>query len=359
MTDAPGPYGYGYAPAPPSPKPGVIPLAPLDLGDVLAGAFAAYRRHWAVLLGMALTTYAVAAALIAGVGLAAWAGLADHYRRWADTPTPGDPGLRDLAPLLAVLGTVWLVCAVALLVATALLNAAVATVVQETVLGRRAGFGTVWRRAWSRLGPVLGSLVPPALAALVPVALSLVGLCLMLAAMIVNVSAHGGHDEGVGLALTGLLALLLSLGTLPFALWIWVRYSLAPAAAVIESAGPVAAMRRSAELVRGSWWRIFGCTLVMLLIVGAVSFVVQTGVSAVSQLSMFSVQAGMDLTLTPGTLFAAAGALAVTLGLVQLLTHAFLAPLQPLVSGLLYVDQRIRKENLGPVLAETASVPRS
>lgn len=50
-------------------------------------------------------------------------------------------------------------------------------------------------------------------------------------------------------------------------------------------------------------------------------------------------------------MFLAAGGLLTAVGLVQLLLQALLAPLQPLASGLLYVDQRIRRENLGPALA--------
>lgn len=352
MTYAPGPYGYGHAAVPPPPKPGVIPLAPLDLGDVLAGAFETYRRHWKTLLGFSLAAYAVAAALIVGVGTAAWAALSDRYDRWVDAPGP-DGGTPELTPLFVGVGIIWLACALGLLLATGLLHAAVATVVQEAVLGRRIGFGAVWRRAWSRLGATLGALVLPALAALVPVLLSLVGICLMLGAMIANIASNEGHhtDNGAGLAITGVLVMLLSSATMPIALWIWIRYSLAPTAAVIESAGPLAALRRSAELVRGAWWRIFGYTLTMLLIVGGISFVVQMGVSLVTQFSVFTLQAEADITPTPGTVFLAVGGLVAAVGLVQLLVQALLAPLQPLASGLLYVDQRIRREDLGRVLA--------
>ncbi len=351
MTHPSGPYGYGYAPAPPS-RPGVIPLAPLGLGDVLAGAFDAYRRYGKVLLGVALASYAVAGALIVAVGLAAWAALADRYERWADAPAR-DGAVPDLTALFVGVGAVWLACAVGLLFATALLYAAVAVVVQEAVVGRAIGFGAVWRRAWSRVGATLGSLVLTALAALVPMLLFLVGLCLMLAALLVSIASERElTGDGTGLAVAGLLVLLLSTATLPVAVWIWVKFSLAPAAAVIESAGPLTAMRRSAELVRGSWWRILGYTLVMVLIVSAVSFTVQMGASLVTQFSLFAVPDDG----APGTAFAAVGGLIAAVGLVQLLVQALLAPLQPLVSALLYVDQRIRRENLAPALAAEAAV---
>ncbi|HEY9438306.1 MAG TPA: hypothetical protein VIS29_06585, partial [Streptomyces sp.] len=65
------PYGgvpYGGPPAPPGwggwtppPKPGVIPLAPLKLGDVLNGAFSTMGRYWKQVLGMGAALYGGAA----------------------------------------------------------------------------------------------------------------------------------------------------------------------------------------------------------------------------------------------------------------------------------------------------------
>ncbi|MER8038787.1 DUF7847 domain-containing protein [Streptomyces hydrogenans] len=352
MTYAPGPYGYGYAPVPPPPKPGVIPLAPLDLNHVLGGAFAAYRRHWKVLLGITLVSYALAALLIAGVVTAAWAGLSD---RWAHTSTAEDVSLSDLTPLFTMLGAIWLACSVGLLLATALLHSAVAVVVQEAVLGRRVGFGTVWRRAWSRLGSVLGAVLLSAVAAVVPALLLMVGFFLLLAAMVASIGADDG--SGAGWAVTGVLFFLLALAATPPALWLWVKFSLAPTAAVVESAGTLTALRRSAQLVRGAWWRIFGYTLVMLLIVGGVTFVMQMVVSLVTQASLFA--APLTQHATPGTIFFSMGTAAVVSTLLMLLTQAVLGPLQPLASGLLYVDQRIRRENLAPVLAQAAGQPHA
>ncbi|MFF9342188.1 oxidoreductase [Streptomyces sp. NPDC014773] len=352
MTYAPGPYGYGYAPVPPPPKPGVIPLAPLDLNHVLGGAFGAYRRHWKVLLGITLASYALAALVIAGVGAAAWSGLSD---RWAHTSTAEDVSLSDLTPLFTALGVIWLACSVGLLLATGLLHSAVAVVVQEAVLGRRIGFGTVWRRAWSRFGAVLGAVLLSAVAAVVPALLFMVGLFLMLAAMIASIGPDDGG--GAGWAVTGLLFLLLALGTAPLALWLWVKFSLAPTAAVVESAGTLTALRRSARLVRGAWWRIFGYTLVMVLIVAGVTFVMQMVVSLVTQASLFG--APLAQHATPGTVFFSMGTAAVVSTLLMLLTQALLGPLQPLASGLLYVDQRIRRENLAPALAQAAAQPHA
>ncbi|MFJ4779608.1 hypothetical protein [Streptomyces sp. NPDC088762] len=47
----------------------------------------------------------------------------------------------------------------------------------------------------------------------------------------------------------------------PVALWLGVLFALAPTAAGSEALGPVAALRRSARLVRGAWWRTLGITV--------------------------------------------------------------------------------------------------
>ena len=61
----------------PPPKPGVIPLAPLGLGDVLGGAFSTMGRYWKQLFGMAAALYGGAA-------------LADGGGGWP-SPTPPSP----------------------------------------------------------------------------------------------------------------------------------------------------------------------------------------------------------------------------------------------------------------------------
>ncbi|MFH8725881.1 DUF7847 domain-containing protein [Streptomyces termitum] len=357
MTYAPGPYGYGHVPVPPPPKPGVIPLAPLDLGDVLSGAFGTYRRYWKVLLGVTAAAYGVAAVLVLTTGMLGWAAVTDALDRLADAPDPQAPGPAEMMPLFAALGVIWLAVVVGVLIATGLLHAAVAAVVQEAVLGRPARFGAVWRRAWSRLGSVLGALLLPTLVFLLPAVGFLIGFCCVVVGILVDIGSdeRGLADGSAGLFLTGLLLFVLSLLTLPLALWVWIKYSLAPTAAVVESAGPLTALRRSSALVRGSWWRIFGCTLVMMLIVSGVGFVVQTALSLVGQVSVIDMDLSPDR--GPTSVFAALTPLMGLITLVQFLAQAALAPLQPLASGLLYVDQRLRRENLGPVLAEAAAGP--
>ncbi|HZQ38160.1 MAG TPA: hypothetical protein VFD32_19680, partial [Dehalococcoidia bacterium] len=61
---------------------------------------------------------------------------------------------------------------------------------------------------------------------------------------------------GLRVAVTALTVLLV-----PVAIFLYVRWSLAIPALFAERTGGAGALRRSAELVSGSWWRVFGITV--------------------------------------------------------------------------------------------------
>ncbi|MFF5972773.1 oxidoreductase [Streptomyces sp. NPDC012769] len=357
MTYASGPYGYGYPPPPPPPKPGVIPLAPLGFGDILTGAFATYGRYWKPLVGVAVAAYAAAAALIGAALLVAWVAVEDDVQRLIAMPDGQSPDFSDVQPLIVAFVCVWLVAMVVYVVSSGLVFAAAPAVVQEAVLGRPIGFGAVWRRAWSRLGAVIGSVFLAMLATLVPMLLFMVGFGVLMAAMFASLASSEGSrtDDGSGLAVVGVLIFVGALALLPLALWLWIKFSLAPTVAVIEDQGPMASLRRSSALVKGSWWRVFGCTIATAMMVGMAVGLIQQVISQIGAIPMATIDLSAEP--TPGEVFAAFGGLMVVLVIGQLVVQAVAAPFQPLVSSLLYVDQRIRRENLAQLLAQTAATP--
>ncbi|MEV6328031.1 oxidoreductase [Streptomyces sp. NPDC051909] len=356
MTYPSGPYGYGYPPPPPPPKPGVIPLAPLGFSEILTGAFSTYGRYWKPLLGVALAAYTAASVLVGVALLAAWAAVGDDVRRLGDLPSDQAPDLADVQPLIIAFGCVWLVAMAGFILLGGLVYAAVPAVLQEAVVGRPIGFGEAWRRAWSRLGAVIGSVFLSMLAVMVPMLLAVVGLGFLVAAIFAAVAASEDNtlDNGQGLAVVGGLVILGMLATVPFALWLQIRFSLAPTVAVIEQQGAVASLRRSSALVKGSWWRTFGCMIAAGLLAGMVSFAIQQVIQTVAGLPMLTFTPGEDV--TPGEVLSALGGVLAILSVAGVITQALIAPFQPLVMGLVYVDQRIRKENLGPLLAQQAQV---
>lgn len=133
--------------------------------------------------------------------------------------------------------------------------------------------------------------------------------------------------------------LLVMIPGLVVAAWIGVRWFCGAQAVVIEGKGPVAGLGRSWNLVRGSWWRVFGTVAIIVIaawIFGGILPGVMTGLAAPSD--------GGVLTL--GSTIAGA------------LVTIIIAPFTYIVPTLLYFDLRVRKEglDLDTLAAETSRV---
>ncbi|MFJ2937755.1 oxidoreductase [Streptomyces sp. NPDC087219] len=360
MTIPPGPpppYGYGYPPPPPPPKPGVIPLAPLTFSTILTGAFATFGRYWKQLLGVASVIYLGALLVVAAAIGIAYAVVGDILPAVFDLPSGQEPRWEDIRPLLIAFACVWLAAMIAMVCANALVAAACPAVVQEAVLGRPTTFAAIWRRAWGRTPAVLGTVFLTSAALVIPMLLFLGGFVAMMVALLAGIAdASTGADsgaEGSGISFVlPLVLLLVALATLPFALWIWVKFSLAPAAAVMEGQGPVASMRRSSHLVRGDWWRMFGCLLAAGIMASVVGMLIQQVLSVLATPLAAIDFSGEDSAAVVASLIAVFAF--ITLG--QLISQMVVSVFPPLVSALLYVDQRIRKESLAPDLARAAGL---
>lgn len=345
MTFPPGPPPYGYGYPPPPPRPGVIPLAPLTLGSILGGAFNSLGRHWKQLLGVTAAVYGTALLFVgASIGIA-YAAVGDLLPAVFDLPAGQKPRWDDAQPLIVAFVLVWIAGLIAILCANAVMAAACPAVIQEAVLGRRTTFGALWRRAWARTPAVLGAVILSSLPMLLMAA--------VFAATFVALLANLGGGP-VSLVLTAFVgAGLAALPLTPLVLWLWVKFSLAPAAAVMEGQGTIASMRRSSALIRGFWWRSFG----VLLLIGLMTTIAGWVIQQVLSLLMSAPMAALDFTADEGA--AVIAALAVLFAFLlagQLVSQLVVSVFPPLVAALLYVDLRIRKENLAPELARAAGL---
>ncbi|MGW2229788.1 DUF7847 domain-containing protein [Streptomyces formicae] len=333
----PNPWG---PPPPPPPKPGVIPLAPLGVDHVLGGAFATMRRYAKPLFGTAAAAYGLLAAVMTGALLLAYAATRDDFRAMYE---PGATfSWEHGRPLLMAFGAVWATGLLASLAINSFIQAACAATLHEAVLGRPTTFRAVWHKAWSRTPSVTAVTLLLALILLLPLAT----FALLLVAFFVTVMTDSTAPFG--------LVFLLFLLTLPLAAWLYVLFAFAPAAAVLESAGPLTALRRSARLVRGAWWRTFGISLLAGVIVVIVSLAFRLPLQfaapeppAVTPDTDTS-ELLFDQLRSQFGLYALLGLLGTLL--TQLLATVFL----PLVTALLYIDRRIRGEGLAHTLTEAS-----
>ncbi len=347
-----GPYGWGgWTPPPPPPKPGVIPLGPLSLGDILGGTFATLGRYWKQLFGVAAAVYGAAMAAVAIALTVAYITVGNQLREVLDTPHGVDPSWAEIRPLLIAFGCVWLFGMVMLLAANAVVQAACPSVVQSAVLGRPTTFGAVWRRAVARFPAVLGVVVLSGLIVVLPVILLVLGFT---ATLISYLTMDGSPANLVWLIPLGFLG---ALAITPPAVWLWVRLSLAPAVAVIESRGPLASLRRSAALVRGAWWRIYGISLLAFAMASIAGVVIQQLVNGLTAFGSLLTPSTLSGDPTAGQILVAVSGYLVLFMIAQLVMQFITTTFPQLVLNLLYVDQRIRTENLAPTLAEAAGTP--
>ncbi|MFD5028390.1 hypothetical protein [Streptomyces sp. NPDC058373] len=336
----PPPWGWGWPP--PAPKPGVIPLRPLQAGDLFGGVFATMRRYPGALFGVIAVVYGVYAVIAGAALLGAWYSRRDAIDRIFDISADAPAPLPELTSVAVTFGLVWLAIMVLAVVANAAVAVACTTVAREAVLGRPASFGHVLRSV-KGFPTVLGIHLLSGFAALAPIALGILFLFLTMIALL---------DRGdVGLWLSLLPFLILGVGAL--AVWLWVLLVPATPAAVFEGQGAVGAIRRSIRLVRGSWWRTFGLLLLAGLMAMGVSLAVQIFTGAFQ---------GAPAPLAPDAdtgEFGSAEIRAVFIdtlaasaigSLVGLLVQIAAMALTHLTAALVYVDLRIRKEGLADAL---------
>lgn len=306
---APGfPQQNGWSPPP---KPGVIPLRPLGLGELLDGAFQACRRNAAATFGSALLIQAVISVLTLFLARSLFSPDFLDTDDFAAAEQAAGPALTS-ASLLTVVSVVGVL----------LLQGMLVVPVARSILNLKTGFGQTWRLSRKRLLPLAG------LGVALTVAI-VVGFFAFAFALVVVVDTLG--TLGIPVVIFGVLALIAVF------VWLAVKLALAPAALVLEPAGIFASLRRSWQLTRRNFWRSFGILALTALLVTIVSSVISTPVILIlSFVGAFG--SGGD----PGP------AAAMTLVALNLAVTAFFSAIgyafQAAVTSLLYVDLRIRRE---------------
>jgi hypothetical protein len=274
-------WGYG---APPPPKPGVLPLRPLGVGEILDGAFSTIRTYPMATLGLSAVISAVSALLQLAVLLPTMSRLetATTELELAETP---DPDV-FIAAFIAVI----VVLVIGTLLAATVLTGMVTIVLGEAVLGRPITIGEAWRRVRPRFWALLGLAL-------------LQGLIVML----------------------GFIACIIP------GVFLWAKLSLSTPALMLEGRRITDAMRRSSALVRGSWWRVFG----ILLLASVITMIV-------GQILRLPFDLFGSTPWAPEGDFSLAGVIAGSVG--QIVAGTVTGSIVALVTGVLYVDRRMRAE---------------
>ncbi|MFH8728091.1 hypothetical protein [Streptomyces termitum] len=320
-----GPYGYG---APPAARPGVIPLRPLTVGEMLEASITTLRRYWRVVLPVTVSVSVFTQAALVPIQR--------HLGVGQPVLHPDASPAEQMDAASEYLRSAFVSYAPSMLISIAagVFTAAMLTVVlSRAVLGRPVTLGEAWREASPRLPALL----------LLSLALPVGAAALSLVAMAPGLLLGGAG--GV------LLAFLGGTGAFLVSTWLLIRFSLASPALMLERQGIVAALKRSAKLVRGAWWRVFGITLLTQLLIVLFTVLLTIPFTAVA----FSI-GGVDVTDLAASGFEKSWTYLIVMGIGGVVAGALTYPVAAGVTVLLYVDQRIRREALDLELSKAAGL---
>lgn len=302
-------------------KPGVVALRPLGLGDIYDAAFKTIRRNPKAMVGLAALVMVACAVVPAVISIVLAA--SDQLRL-----LPNDLGgaLAPASPATALAGVAEVYGAIGLGdVLTALgqivLTGMVAQVLFGAVLGRATSMSEAWTAVRPRFWRLVGLTLLGAIIAAAPFVVVL--------ALAIAIGVAGSTAVGVVVGVLGGLAAVV---------WFVVAevrlVSLSTPALVIERLGVLAALRRTWRLTRRQFWRIFGISLLTVLIVGIAGQILSIP---------FGIVAGVLTALAGSSSWGGFGVVASNL-LSSVVVGAITTPFSAAVMALLYLDQRIRKE---------------
>ncbi|MBB5074737.1 glycerophosphoryl diester phosphodiesterase membrane domain-containing protein [Nonomuraea endophytica] len=325
----PPPPGYGHMPPPQHLRPGIIPLRPLGLGDILDGSIKFIRSNPKAILGMSALAAALASVPVA-IATAVMNGQLSTLSRDPESISSG-----------GMIGTVVagysgiLISAVVGFIVTTVLTGILTRILGRSVFGGKITPGEAWNLVKGRILALFGVVALVGLVMLAPV-VPLVALFVILG---LNTSSAEGAFGLIGL---GLLMLLLYAA---YALFFNARFAFAAPIVVLEGRGPVEAMKRSWRLVSGDFWRVLGILLLTGILAYLVSSVLSIPFSFAAQL--------LGVTGADGVGVIAISAVLIAIG--STLASMIVYPFQAAVAGLLYADRRMRSEAFDLVL-QTAAI---
>jgi hypothetical protein len=262
-------------------------LRPLSFGEILDGAFGAFRRNPKVLLGFALPLVLFAEIITVALQVT----IGNIPTQFGALDDSGDDAI-GLLGLVAGLG-------VSTVVGTAL-AALVSVLVAEDALGNRLTAWDAWRLVRRRLLPLI-------LLSLVTTTLIVIGFFLFVA--------------------PGLL--------------LWAGWAVVAPAMMLERLGPIAALRRSWQLTRYEPGQVMGIQIVSYLLSLLINYILGLPFAVLGAL-LVAASDDPDPSGLPILWLAALG---------SVLGGVVARPFRAGVLALVYVDRRVRAEGLDLALA--------
>jgi hypothetical protein len=321
-----------YVSTVPPPPPGS-----LTFGQILDRIFHLMRTHLKLFFGIAsvpaAAVFLFTAAVMSFVAKMTWAQIA------------GNPGPPPIFPpyfmVIMLIGEPLL-----LLVYALYLPAAIHAAVQAD-LGVTVTFREAYRVAWSRFGRYLWLMILWTLYLVVPIVVVAAAIGVPIA--LTHLAGGTASSSGFPFFLIPIIVLLY-LCVIVYSILIMLRFALAYPASVEENLTAWAALRRSAQLTRGAWGRIFLAILVVYAAVYAVQIVCILVLGLVASLVALGAMLA-HVTVGSQAFFTLVGlgvlGYVLTIVVTALLAYSALTT----AVAVLYHDQRLRKESGTPAPA--------
>ena len=311
----------------PPPKPGLIPLRPLDLGTILGAAFRVLRRNPKPTFGAALliqgSVYLLLILVVTGATYGAVSRIGSSSARNADQITAGATGLVVVASIIPGLLAV---------IASAVLQGIIVLEVSRGAVGEKLTFRALWKRARGRIGALIGWATMLVLASTV-----LIGV---IVAIIVFLGVSFGTGGIIAAVLIGILAFF---GLAVVYVWLGTKLALVPSVLMIERMSIRGSIARSWSLTDGYFWRTFGISALVAVIVGVVSQVVSLPLNFIAPIVSSLVDPQGQKGGGPIVLAAVVSVLVIVIAVVF---QSITSVVQSATTALIYLDLRIRTEGL-------------
>ena len=326
-----------------APKPGIIPLRPLSIGEIISGAFESLRANPRAMFLPSLIVLTATGALSAVLNYFGTSLLFSNLNSLIDSSDVDSSDVTFSGILSTFVGSFasQVVGLLLTALATTILTGLLIVAVSRSVLGRIATPGEVWERTRGRILPLIGQTL---LITLITIVADIIILVIGVVLIAVIAASIMGSDPGAG-AIIATLLVALALIVLVFiaAVFLVVRLSLAPAALMLENTGVIEGIGRSWALTRGSFWRVLGILVLAGLITGLVTGTLSFGLGMVFGVVFVGLPAAQPLVS------------AVTVLLTSVLS-ALVLPFTAAVTALTYIDLRMRTEGLDVELRQAAGV---
>ncbi len=300
-------YGRRYA-LTAAAKPGIIPLSPLTLSEVIDGAINFVRRHAGAVLTVSAvvnaSTLVPMSALLAALSRGSW------------ISSSGVSGLIGSSVIVLLLGLL------ASVLATFLLSSILGYAVSRATLGHRVGAGDIWRELCPRLWRTIVGQTAAAAALAAP--------WLILVIVVAAISTGSVPLTVVVAMLGGMICLVVTALLVP-------RLAVIGPALAVEQSSITTAWRRAFRLNRQRSGRVLGS----LFVTAAAITLVSIFLDLVQTLLYTAIIGMLELDREWQTIF---GTVSATLA--ALVTATLVTPVLAAAAVLLYLDLRMRGEGL-------------